>query len=191
MSLTSDLVYPGCHCERYRSNLSRRNEVRRIYISTAVIFNVLLLKRLVLLHFVWVNTMQEQKDANGVQHNSPGCNPGNRAPKHTPMPHPNGVLCGLRCWTPLGFFFWGGGVRIYIPGILPGLKCDTPSGYFLAPNRVIRLSYEGHGYWSPWGYFLDPNGVIRLSHGFHPWLSKPTQIPKPAPQRGATCPFSI
>jgi len=36
--------------------------------------------------------MQNQKDANGVQHNSPGCNPGNIAPEHTTTPHPNGVL---------------------------------------------------------------------------------------------------
>jgi len=39
--------------------------------------------------------MQKQKDANGVQHNSPGCNPGNKTPKHTTMPHPNGVLHAL------------------------------------------------------------------------------------------------
>jgi len=36
--------------------------------------------------------MQNQKDANGVQHNSPGCNPGNIVPKPTTTPHPNGVL---------------------------------------------------------------------------------------------------
>ena len=137
--------------------------------------------------------MQKQKAANGVQHNSPGCNPGNRAPKHIPMPHPNGVLCGLRCWTPLGFFFlfWcsdiSRGFSPWTQGFSLGLDVEPRWGSFFG---VVVFVYISRGF-SPGlnviplqGIFWPPTG----SHTFKLWRPR---ILEPlgvffGPQRGHT-----
>ena len=72
-------------------------------------------------------------------------------------------------------FFLVCGVRVYFPGFHPGLKCNTPLGYFFAPNGVLHpcpgFQPGGKDPSTPHPTATsDPNGVLRLSPGFHPGI---------------------